>query len=70
MIPALQPEGLHTFRGGLGEVLRAVQALHNLLHVVIAGLHRLVFHRKLVLHVLHHHPDPLASAEVTIKTLN
>ena len=61
VLGALQPEGLHTFRGGLVEVLRAVQALHDLVHVVIAGLHRLAFQRKLVLHVLHHpNSDPLA----------
>lgn len=51
---ALQPEGLRAFRGGLGEVLRAVQALHDLLHVVVAALHRLALQRELLLHVLHH----------------
>lgn len=51
---ALEPEGLHTLRGGLGEVLRAVQALHDLVHVVVAGLHRLAFQGKLILQILHH----------------
>lgn len=51
---ALQPEGLRAFRGGLGEVLRPVQALHDLLHVVVAALHRLALQRELLLHVLHH----------------
>lgn len=50
----LKPEGLHTFRGRLAEVLRAVEALDDLIHVVIAGLHRLAFQGKLILHVLHH----------------
>lgn len=60
MFAALKPEGLRTFRGGLCEVLRAVQALHDLVHVVIAALHRLALQRKLILHVFHHlNRDPL-----------
>lgn len=58
---ALKPERLRAFRGGFGEVGRAVQALHDLLHVEIAGLHRLVLERKLILHVFHHLiPDQLS----------
>lgn len=61
VLAALQPEGLRTFGGRLGEVLRAVQTLHDLVHVVIAGLHRLAFQGELILHVLHHlHRNPLA----------
>lgn len=53
-VGALQPEGLRAFRGGLGEVLPSVQALHDLLHVVVAALHHLTLQRELLLHVLHH----------------
>lgn len=61
MLAALQPEGLHTFRGRLAEVLRAVQALDDLVHVVIAGLHRLALQGELILHVLHHlHTSPMS----------
>lgn len=51
---ALKPEGLRAFRGSFGEVGRAVQALHDLLHVEITGLHRLALQRELILHVFHH----------------
>lgn len=54
VLAALKPEGLRAFRGGFGEVGRAVQALHDLLHVEIAGLHRLALQRELILHVFHH----------------
>lgn len=54
MIAALKPEGLRAFRGGFGEVGRAVQALHDLLHVEITGLHRLALQSELILHVFHH----------------
>lgn len=61
MFAALKPVGLPAFRGGLGEVLRAVQTLHDLVHVVIAGLHRLTLQGKLILHILHHlNRNPLA----------
>lgn len=52
VVSALEPEGRHTFRGRLAEVVRGVQTLH--VHVVISGLHGLALQDELLLQVLHH----------------